>query len=169
MRAALASRGGSSQLALTQIGRALGAVFFILLAQDKLPALFAIPAGWGDLAVAVSAPVAGWAYWARWDQIQTPGTGWRKFIFGWNILGFFDHSMAVFLGTTQFPGILQVFEGGPTTAVFARLPMSLFPTFMVSFCSAVHIFLLDTLLRPPASPAEVAGSAPALATVVGPR
>ena len=151
MRAALASRGGSSQLALTQIGRALGVVFLVLLAQDKLPALFAIPAAWGDLILAVSAPVAGWAYWSRWDQIQSPGTGWRRFIVGWNIVGFLDHAMAVFLGTMHFPGMLQVFEGDATTAVFARLPMSLFPTFMVSFCSAVHLFLLDALRSPSAS------------------
>src|SRR5438067_6382548 len=57
-----------------QIYRALGAVFLILLAMNKLPGLFAWPAGIGDVLVGLFAPLVATAY------VQSPrearGTVW---------------------------------------------------------------------------------------------
>src|SRR5262249_14146508 len=45
-----------------QLYRALGAIFLILYPTSKLPAFFAWPAGMGDVAVGLLAPVVGLAY-----------------------------------------------------------------------------------------------------------
>ena len=45
-----------------QLYRALGVIFLILFASGKLPGLFAWPAGVGDIAVGLLAPVVGLAY-----------------------------------------------------------------------------------------------------------
>ena len=44
-----------------QLYRALGVVFLILYAAGQLPALFARPAGLGDIAVGLSAPLVAYA------------------------------------------------------------------------------------------------------------
>jgi hypothetical protein len=45
-----------------QLYRVLGAIFLILYAADKMPGLFAWPAGIGDIIVGLLAPVVALAY-----------------------------------------------------------------------------------------------------------
>lgn len=45
-----------------QLYRALGVIFLILYSTGKLPGLFAWPAGVGDIAIGLLAPVVGYAY-----------------------------------------------------------------------------------------------------------
>jgi len=45
-----------SWLVGVQVYRALGVIFLLLLRQGLLPAQFALPAGWGDVAVGLAAP-----------------------------------------------------------------------------------------------------------------
>lgn len=146
VRAALGSANGMARLASTQVFRNLGLVFLILHGRGILPGLFTYPATWGDVAAGVTAPVAAWALWYRRDAVAVPGNGWRRFVIGWNVFGFGEHLVAVFLGTTLFPGPLQLFHGSETTVVFAGLPMALFPTYLVCFADTVHLFLLDVLV-----------------------
>ena len=49
-------------LVAVQLYRALGVIFLILFASGKLPGPFAWPAGVGDMAVGLLAPVVGFAY-----------------------------------------------------------------------------------------------------------
>src|SRR5437762_2314602 len=98
-------------------------------------------------ALPVTAPLAAWALWYRRTAVAAPGSGWRRFVIGWNVFGFGEHLVAVFLGTTTFPGPLQLFHTTPTTAVFAALPMALFPAYLVCFADTLHLFLLDVLVR----------------------
>jgi hypothetical protein len=70
-----------------QLYRALGAVFLILYATNKMPGLFALPAGIGDVAVGLLAPVVALAY-AR-DARRNVGR-----VTTWNILGILDLAIA---------------------------------------------------------------------------
>src|SRR5262249_24408535 len=47
-------------LTAAQTWRVGGIVFLILYQQGALPAVFAIPAGWGDVAIGITAPVGAW-------------------------------------------------------------------------------------------------------------
>ncbi len=51
-------------LTLAQTWRVGGIVFLILHQQGALPGVFAVPAGWGDFAIGITAPIVAW-YWRR--------------------------------------------------------------------------------------------------------
>ncbi len=68
-----------------QLYRALGAIFLILYATGRLPGLFAWPAGVGDIAIGLLAPVVGIAYArapARVEVSSGPGTCSASWISG---------------------------------------------------------------------------------------
>ncbi|HVL04341.1 MAG TPA: hypothetical protein VM386_07885 [Acidimicrobiales bacterium] len=146
LREALASRAGMAWLASTMSARTLGVVFLTLHGRDQLPTLFAYPAAIGDVLIGVTAPAAAWVLAFRTSEVHRHGSPWRAAIITWNALGFAEMLMAVSLGTMLFPGPLQLVHEQPTTALFARLPLVLFPTYLVCFASTVHLFLLDVLL-----------------------
>lgn len=147
LRAALGSRAGMAWLAYTQVARNLGLVFLILHGRGQLPALFTYPAVVGDVVAGVTAPVAAWALAFRHSAVQRPGSGWRRAVIAWNVFGVAEHAVAVGLGTALFPGPLQLIHTEPTTALFAGLPLVLFPAYLVCFADTVHLFLLDVLAR----------------------
>jgi hypothetical protein len=123
-------------LTLLQLGRALGVVFLFLWAQHKLPALFAFPAGCGDLLVALTAPLGAYAAWhAR-----------RRGVIAWNVLGLLDYVGAVGIGIGASPTALRIFYTHPSTRLFGALPMSLFPTYLVACTAIIHISLLRHVL-----------------------
>src|SRR5690349_11561570 len=47
-------------LTLLHTWRVLGITFVALAAAGRLPAAFALPAGWGDFAIGVTAPLIAW-------------------------------------------------------------------------------------------------------------
>lgn len=49
-------------LTLAQLWRVGGVVFLIRHSQGALPGVFALPAGWGDIAIGVTAPLAAWLW-----------------------------------------------------------------------------------------------------------
>ena len=61
-----------------QLYRALGVIFLILYASGKLPGLFAWPAGVGDIAVGLLAPVVGLAYARAPRERGRPGLGLER-------------------------------------------------------------------------------------------
>jgi hypothetical protein len=79
-----------------QLYRALGVIFLILYATDKMPGLFAWPAGVGDLTVGLLAPVVAMAY-AR-DPRQNAGR-----VTAWNVLGILDLVVAITTGFITSP------------------------------------------------------------------
>ena len=76
-------------LTLAQTWRVGGIVFLILYQRGALPGVFAIPAGWGDIAIGITAPIIAW-YWRRPFPTKT-------FVV-WNVLGSLDLVLAVTLG-----------------------------------------------------------------------
>lgn len=139
-----------------QLYRALGVIFLILYATDRLPALFAWPAGLGDIAVGLLAPIVGVAY-ARAPRKS------ENLVAGWNIFGILDLVIAVGTGFATAPSLLQPIEVQPTSDLMTVLPMVLIPVYLVPLSILLHLASLAKLHRE-----EVAdtGSSPSVAAQV---
>jgi hypothetical protein len=112
--------------------RVLGILFVLLYAAKRLPAPFAPVAGWGDVAIGMTAiPLA---LLTRGER-RIP----KRLIFAWNALGLTDLVVAVTLGAASAPGPLQVFQGGPSSAIMTGLPWLLIPGFLVPLLAFVHL------------------------------
>ncbi len=112
-------------LTLLQTWRVAGVAFLALLVQGDLAAVFALPAGLGDVAVGLTAPlvaayVLGGGRWAR-----------RTYV-GWTLFGIADLLAAIALGVTAGAGMEPV----------SVLPLSLIPTFGVPLTLALHAMSL---------------------------
>jgi hypothetical protein len=117
--------------------RFFGAVFLTLMALGLLPALFALPAGIGDILVAAAAP---WV--AR--GLDTPGGRRRAIVFG--LLGMLDLIVAAGLGITTNPGPGHLFHTVPSSEVLTRFPMALVPAFLVPLAFTLHVVSLWQLV-----------------------
>ena len=125
-------------LTLAQTWRVGGVVFVILYLRGVLPGVFALPAGWGDFAIGVTAPVVAW-YWKR----PFP---YRTFIV-WNLLGSLDLVMAVTLGVLASATPVGVLAGDVSTRPMGQFPLSLIPTFFVPLLLILHVISLDRVRR----------------------
>jgi hypothetical protein len=124
-------------LTALQSWRVLGGGFLMLHAFGLLPALFAWPAGLGDVLVGAFAPFATLAVLR-----QTPG--WRARVLWLNLAGLVDFVAAVGTGvlTSQAIGLLP---GEPPQTLMAQLPLSLIPTFAVPVWIILHLVSLAQL------------------------
>ncbi|HXE90084.1 MAG TPA: hypothetical protein VNK82_03875 [Terriglobales bacterium] len=113
-------------LTLAHSWRIFGFVFILLEARGILPAVFALPAGYGDMFIGVTAPLVAWKL-AHRDH--------RNSFVLWHVLGIVDLVVAVSLGTTA--SLLSPL--GPSTAVMTVLPLSLIPTFVVPLLLIFHV------------------------------
>ena len=120
--------------------RLVGIVFLGLMVRGQVPALWALPAGIGDILVAVTAP------WVARD-VDTP-RGRRRAIV-WNVFGIADLIVAVGLGIMTSPGPTQVFETAPTSEFMTHFPMALVPAFLVPLAFVLHVSSLWQLLGAP--------------------
>ncbi len=123
-----------------QVWRILGIVFVILFVQGRLPAHFALPAGWGDFAIGLTAPLVALAL-ARRDRGATTVAAL------WNVIGLVDLVVAVGMGTGLLAPILMPELGSrvPPAAAMGALPMILVPTFAVPASTLVHVLALGRL------------------------
>ena len=114
-----------------QAWRWAGMGFLSLYAYKVLPAVFALPAGLGDMAVGVTAP------WIILALVRQPGFAARGAFIRWNVLGILDLLIAVSIGaasaffTTGAPGEIS-------TAPMATLPLLLIPAFLVPLFLMLH-------------------------------
>jgi len=120
-------------LALAQTVRVVGIVFVILYFLGALPGVFALPAGWGDLAIGITAPVVAW-YWKR----PFP---YRTFIVS-NALGILDLVSAMTLGVLASASPVGVLAGDVSTRLMGQFPLSLIPTFFVPLLLIFHLIAL---------------------------
>jgi hypothetical protein len=123
-----------------QLYRALGVVFLILYAAGQLPALFAWPAGVGDIAVGLSAPFVALAY-ARAPR-DNAGT-----VRAWNLLGILDLTIAVTMGFLTSPSAITPIVVHPSSELVTMLPMVMIPVYMVPLSIVLHIASLVKLHR----------------------
>jgi len=112
-----------------QSWRILGFIFVLMHAHGLLPAVFALPAGYGDMAIGATAAFAAW-------KLADPSH--RSGFILWQVLGMADLVMAVTLGTTA--AILSPHE--VSTGVMTVLPLSLVPTFFVPLLTISHIICI---------------------------
>jgi len=139
---ALLSR--QSSLIRLHLWRFEGILFLILMAQGRLPALFALPAGIGDILVAATAP---------WVARSADAPSGRRRAIIWNVLGLTDLVVAIVLGVMTNPGPAHVFDTVPNSAAMAHFPMALIPTFFVPLAMTLHVVSLWQLLRGSWAPA----------------
>jgi hypothetical protein len=121
-------------LILAQTWRVAGIVFVILYLQGALPGVFALPAGLGDMAIGITAPVVAW-YW------KPPFA--RKTFVAWNLLGSLDLVNAVSLGVLASATPVGVLAGDVTTRLMGQFPLSLIPTFFVPLLLIFHLIALS--------------------------
>ena len=114
-----------------------GIVFLMLMVRGQMPALWALPAGIGDILIAVTAP---WV--AR--GVGTP-QGRRRAV-SWNLLGIADLVVAVGLGIMTSPGSTQILLTSPTSEFITRFPLVLVPAFLVPLAFTLHGVSLWQLL-----------------------
>ena len=125
-------------LTLAQTWRVGGIVFLVLYQHGALPGVFAIPAGWGDIAIGITAPIVAW-YWKRPFPSKT-------FIV-WNVLGSLDLVMAVSLGVLASATPVGVLAGDVTTRLMGQFPLSLIPTFFVPLLLILHLISLSRVRK----------------------
>lgn len=115
-----------------QLYRALGVVFLVLYAAGRLPALFAWPAGVGDIVVGLSAPLVGYAY-ARAPR-ESAGV-----VRAWNVLGILDLVVALTTGFLTAPSLISPIEVHPSSELMTMLPMVMVPVYLVPLSIVLHI------------------------------
>src|SRR5580693_3443428 len=124
---ALAAPGLASRLEYPHLFRVEGVVFLILMALGHLPALFALPAGLGDIAAGIAAPLVAYRL-AR-------GTGRRAALWH-NAFGITDLVVALTLGAVT---AYQLIHLTPSGAPISELPLAVVPTVGVPLLFAIHI------------------------------
>jgi hypothetical protein len=127
-------------LVSVQIYRALGAIFLVLYASGDLPPLFAWPAGVGDIAIGLLAPVVGVAY------ARAPREA-GSLVAAWNVFGILDLVVAVTTGFLAAPSLIQPFTVQPTSELMTVLPMALIPVYLVPLSIILHVASLAKLYR----------------------
>jgi hypothetical protein len=126
--------------AALQAWRFGGLGFLSLYAHGVLPGLFAFPAGLGDMAIAINAPLIVLGL-VRHPSFATS----RRFVI-WNILGIVDLVVAVSLGTLC-SGFIHGISGNVTTSAMSQLPEVLIPAFLVPFFIMLHFTALSQTRR----------------------
>lgn len=119
-------------LTLLHTWRTAGLAFLALAAVHALPDGFAAPAGIGDVAVGLTAPLVAAFVIDRSDGAYL----------AWTVLGIVDLGAAVTLGVLYSNSPVGVLRGDIGTDLMASLPMSLIPTFGVPITLVVHILSL---------------------------
>jgi hypothetical protein len=136
----LAAPGAQQRLLSPHSFRAAGIVFVIAMLLGKLPALFAVPAGFGDIAVGIATP---WV--ARKLREGSPAKPLRWF----TLLGIADLVSALTLGALT--GFLQIVHVNPPATLNADLPLAIVPTVGVPLLLVMHLTSLRVLFRDRAS------------------
>jgi hypothetical protein len=133
---ALSAPGMTSRLELPHVFRMVeGSAFLITMALGHLPALFALPAGLGDIAAGLAAPLVA--------RRLAQGDGRRAGLW-FTAFGMTDLVTALTLGAlTGF----QLVSVTPSGAAISELPLALIPSAAVPLLIALHITSLSALAR----------------------
>jgi hypothetical protein len=110
--------------------------FLVLYSYGILPGLFALPAGWGDIVIGATAPLAALA-------LADPKHR-SSFIF-WQVLGILDLVLAIFLGAADS----FIHPQGIPTSPATMLPLSIIPTFLVPVLLILHLICIAQARRWP--------------------
>ncbi|MGW2771800.1 hypothetical protein ACWC4C_04335 [Streptomyces olivaceoviridis] len=131
---ALAAPGMLSRLELPHTFRVVGAAFLIMMALGHLPALFAVPAGVGDILTGIAAPFVA--------RRVAKGGGHRVALW-FNAFGMADLIAALTLAILTG---LHAFSVSPSSKAITELPLALIPTAAVPLLFTLHITSVRRLL-----------------------
>jgi hypothetical protein len=121
-----------------QFYRALGVIFLVLYAQGWLPGAFAWPAGSGDTAVGLLAPVVAIAYAQKWRRAAGA-------VLIWNLVGIADLVVAVGTRFLTSPSPLQKLALDAPNELIAAFPLAMVPVFLVPLSILLHLASLQKL------------------------
>jgi len=125
---------GVRVLVALHITRFVGVYFLALYRDGLLPRDFAVPAGWGDIMVAIGAIIVLAAF-------RTDTQIGRTAYFTWNVLGLLDILLVLGNGARMMRAdrLLQ--------AGFTSLPLILLPLFLVPIIIVTHAMIFVWWLR----------------------
>ena len=109
-------------------------MFVIAMLLGKLPALFAVPAGFGDIAVGIA---------TLWVARKVREGSHAKPLISFTLLGIADLVSALTLGALT--GFLQIVHVNPAATLNADLPLAIIPTVGVPLLLAMHLTSLRVL------------------------
>jgi len=119
------------QIVAFHVLRFVGIYFLVLYSRGELPYVFAVPGGWGDIAVATGALML---------VLFVPDLAARRpWVLAWNILGLLDIVFVVLTASRL------ALANPASMQLLLRLPLSLLPTFLVPLIIASHLLLLRRL------------------------
>jgi hypothetical protein len=150
----LTDPGTAARLATPHALRIVGVTFLVVMGLGQLPAVFALPAGLGDVAVGVAAPLVAYRL--------SRGRG-RTAAVWFNMMGIVDLVVAVGIGYLAGLGPHRLLQSTPSTLAVTLLPLVLIPTTAVPLAVALHLVSLRHLR----STARRTGAARRPATVAG--
>ena len=128
-----------SVLTMIQSWRVAGFVFLVLFSYHILPGMFALPAGWGDIAIGATAPFVA----RHWN-----GSRRKRQAVVWQLLGVLDLVTALVLGST----VSLIHPEGIPTSAMTVLPLSLIPTFAVPLLLIFHFVCIAQSLKGSTAP-----------------
>jgi hypothetical protein len=114
-----------------QVFRVLGAAFLLQWAAGRLPGVFAIPAGTGDVLVGLLALPAAL-------YLRSGRPGGRAVAYVWNWLGILDLAVALTLGFLSSPTRFQVLALDAPNRVVGTYPLVMIPAFAVPLALILH-------------------------------
>lgn len=116
--------------------RVAGLGFILLMTLGQIPAIFAIPAGLGDLAIGLTA--FGAASAAQEGRVSRA--------LWWNVLGLLDLAVALTLGVGSGPSRFGFIPTTPRSTFFAVAPFAVVPSFIVPLDIVLHLLSMRGLL-----------------------
>lgn len=127
---------GIKFLTAIQLWRVIGFTFLALYAYDALPALFALPAGFGDVAVGLMA-----LYMLFHVDRNTAFARTSTYV-RFHVIGLFDFAVAIGTAALASGAIPALVRDGLTTAPMDVWPLNLFPSFIVPAFMILQIVAL---------------------------
>ncbi|MFN7139577.1 MAG: hypothetical protein ACK4UN_09570 [Limisphaerales bacterium] len=133
IQAVVGNTGIGWMVAFHLVRIAAGGHFLVLYSRGVLPAEFALPAGWGDIAVGIAALPVLWFCLALQTSRQRNG------LMLWNVFGLLD--ILLVLGN----GIRLFLRDASLAEPFTTLPLALLPTMVVPIVIVTHLLIFFRL------------------------
>ena len=123
-----------------QVFRFMGIGFLSFYSVGLIPGEFALPTGWGDVFIGVTAIPVALFLWAKQPFA-------KQLAIWWNYLGIADLCLAITLGIITFPRPFQMLSTTPDNELIALFPLVMVPLFAVPLSLLLHLFTLRALKR----------------------
>jgi hypothetical protein len=124
----------------SHLWRFVGIGFVMGWLKGVLPAGFAVPAGFGDIIVALGALLLIPSIRKR--------TATRGLLFAWNTIGIIDLVLAIVLGVLYSESTLGILTRGVSTRPMSTFPVSMIPTFFVPLFIVLHLLTFKRIADP---------------------